>query len=690
MILIAAGADGQLGFEAALIFAGQISERGHAVVIDKNWLPDQLASVEKYDASKFSANISDIVVSHVLVIGADRLSEAILTRFRNYNFDSTVQVCLIGRFEDSQQKFLARSIVANALGINPTVFDLTGVQSTPLLEKSIAPLFTFGDHSEKKLLTRKIIMFVLPPDEAEPNGYQTLFSSFETLTEYQFIILHAGEISSHRSFRDFAFRPIFSASEFLPNTFSGMAEIVIFVGEICEDERLAAIALGAMSQGSVVVDASHTGWIAGSGAPAIRGPYDPNELTKFLTSKILVNQNTLVDEIVNDLWLQENSFDRLEEALCLKTPSKPKRIGRRKCRTVFAPTNGVGLGHAKRCSLIADALGQDSIPVFAAFPSCLPLLQSCGFDCLPLVSKSADHVDKYAHDLLNYQRIAQYIRQGDKLVFDGGNIVDSVYRTIIERKISAVWIRRGLWQTGQSALTPIERGHAFVRTVIPREAFEELNTDTIEDCNTFEVGPIVDVQPLSKKKNSSIRTRLKKHFKLNFDKLVVTMLGAGTAADQTAHIQSICNQIGNHPSCLHLVVVWPNATVSPTLFGWSNSFVVRTNKAMDLCQASDFVISAAGYNSFNELLYHNVPTIFVPQMAGFMDDQERRARAASDRGLGVIVLANEMVRLRSEVAAFLNEGKTEELNKNLRNIKLPEIGTMLAASLIEEVDGFGE
>ena len=56
---------------------------------------------------------------------------------------------------------------------------------------------------------------------------------------------------------------------------------------------------------------------------------------------------------------------------------------------VFMPTNGIGLGHAQRCALIASALGPERPrPVFAAFPSCMRMVKSHGFDVMPLIGRS--------------------------------------------------------------------------------------------------------------------------------------------------------------------------------------------------------------------------------------------------------------------------------------------------------------
>ena len=80
-----------------------------------------------------------------------------------------------------------------------------------------------------------------------------------------------------------------------------------------------------------------------------------------------------------------------------------------------------------------------------------------------------------------------------------------------------------------------------------------------------------------------------------------------------------------------------------------------------------------------------MPTIFMPQMAPYMDDQERRARAASERQLAETVLAHELFRLEREVQAFLDDGKAAAVRERLLAAELPEIGTERAAQLIDQM-----
>jgi UDP:flavonoid glycosyltransferase YjiC (YdhE family) len=92
-----------------------------------------------------------------------------------------------------------------------------------------------------------------------------------------------------------------------------------------------------------------------------------------------------------------------------------------------------------------------------------------------------------------------------------------------------------------------------------------------------------------------------------------------------------------------------------------------------------------GYNSFHEAMYNRVPTIFMAQMAQYMDDQQARAMAAVSRGCADIVSPDEMLSLRHKISAFLDGGQGAEIRAALTELTLPEPGNAEAARLIMEL-----
>jgi UDP:flavonoid glycosyltransferase YjiC (YdhE family) len=65
--------------------------------------------------------------------------------------------------------------------------------------------------------------------------------------------------------------------------------------------------------------------------------------------------------------------------------------------------------------------------------------------------------------------------------------------------------------------------------------------------------------------------------------------------------------------------------------------VVREFPLSRLFRGFDLAVSAAGYNSFHELLRFGIPTLFVPKLSTALDDQEGRARFAADTGLAHVL-----------------------------------------------------
>ncbi|MFQ5623196.1 MAG: glycosyltransferase [Paracoccaceae bacterium] len=692
MILIEAGARDARSFEAKVQFARQLSERGHPVIVSEATMPDEMIRTQSYEAVPFLGDTSDARISRVLVIGAEEISDDLLASLHGYRLAPGIPVTAIGRYASAQARIGAQSKLAFALGFEPEMVDLASIQPRPILETSVAPLFASSLPAGKSDAGPLRLFLVIPKDLLEDPSTLPSVAMLSNLAGFDCDVITAGFGKERIRTSQYTTISAFGYSELPPQTYAALADVAAIFGPNVPGERMAAFTLDLMRKAGVVIDCTDSGALVASGAPAVRGPNDLASLAPFLQTVIPTNKEMIGREAAADPWLGDNSFETLEKALSLapagRRPGGAKRT--RKPRTVFVPTNGVGLGHAQRCSLIAAAMRKPADACFAAFPSCVGMLQSKGFDCLPLVQKSDRHCEPYANDLLNYLRLGQILRPGDKLIFDGGYVFDSIYRTALERRLAAVWIRRGLWQPGQANQMALERERAFGLVIVPDEAFDELNRDYSFGRHVRNVGPVVQEAALSPGAISELREQLKVRFGHDFEKLVVTMLGGGTAADRSVQIRTLCARFDARPDCLHLVVVWPNAGIAADLYGWTNTRIVRTRKALELCQASDLVVSAVGYNSFHEILYHRIPAIFVPQMAGYMDDQERRARAASERGLAVTVLSRELLMLDREVAAFLDDGKALDMRKNLAAVALPETGTAAAARLIEGVCGDGK
>ena len=688
MILIDAGRRNTRSFEAKALFAAQLSARGHAVAIDEMSLPDAMDRNQKYEAAPFLSDLRDISVSRLLLIGAEDICDETLANLRACDLDPKAQVSAIGRYSDQQALIGARSKIAYALGREPQVIDLNDFQKKPLLGSSVLPLTATAPRDQKPDRSVPEVFVFLPPERLDEPMTLPLLGAMTHMAEFRLNIIISGKGKEKIKQSKYSSLLVYGLAELSTTTLATLADIAVFYGEGVPGERMATFALDLMRNSGVVIDCTNTAGFAASGAPVLRGPEEIGALADYLQASVLINRKEIMRQISANPWLESNSIERLEVALGLPEPKQPQKSPKKSPKssqqTLFYPTNGNGLGHAQRCTLIAAQFADPGRCSFAAFPSCIPLINSKGFSCLPLVQKSPEHGEDYANDLVNYLRLRRVLQVGDRLIFDGGYVFDSIYRTIMEKSLNATWVRRGLWRAGQITDTSLDREKVFDQVIIPNEVFDELNAAYTFGRHVHHVGPIIQQSERSPKDSRNLRAQLSTLFKRDFDQLVVTMLGGGVAADRSAQMQTLCTIFERRRKCLHLIVVWPSSKIASGIFGWKNTHVVKTRNALALCQAADFVISAVGYNSYHEILYHGIASILVPQTAAYMDDQERRARAASDRGLAETVLANEFLLLEREVKAFLDDGKAADIRKNLGAESFVERGNRAAAEHIQK------
>lgn len=681
MILVEAGDLSAEAFGAKVLFAAQLHRQGYKAVIDDRTIPEEAPRNLKYEASRFLVDVSALELSDVLLIGGHRLADEMLTHLRTLRFSGSARLSCVGFFPDRQTLIQTRSKMAFATGCEPQVVNLLDSQRSPLVHDAYSPQLALPlESADVPSGPVRLCVFVdgTLMQAQEVVGALEMLALDPVLRLSVIVYGPAPEapvpaVHSHYS--------IYRLEDISVEAMLRQYDVAVVAGDGPIEERLAVALVDLMGSGKPTVDCTTDHILVASGSPALRGPESLAALPNYLKGTVLLNRTVIGGFMHQSSWLKRSSFEQIEKSLGLVRPASAASTDRIP-RTVLMPTNGVGLGHAQRLGLIASSMATRDSVIFAAFPSCVPLLRNKGFSCIPLVQKSPEHAESYANDLVNYVRLDRALQRGDRFVFDGGYIFDSLLRLILEKDISAVWLRRGLWQPGQANLRTLARGRIFRKIIVPQEAFDELNDGIFWDRSVENVGPVVQT---ATQDAGSIRARLAEKLDRPFEKLVVSMLGGGSAADRSAQLQTLCNLLERRDDCLHLVIVWPGSRVEPGLYGWKNSRVIQTQNALAFAKDADLVISACGYNSFHEVLYHRLPAIFMPQMAPFMDDQERRARAASERQLAETVMSHELFRLDREVRAFLDEGKADAMRRGLAATRLPATGTERAAKLIDEV-----
>lgn len=672
-------------FDDLLVLVDQLRRNGVDAAIPSGSAAGKLGLAQDYAAHALSSERPMTADDRLLLIGAQQIPDERLAGLRAQMGELSVPTVATGRFETPGALIAVKGKLSYVLGRTPEVMSL----EDPL--EHTAPILAFAGRPATG--PRPTVLLVYPPLESEAESRALV--AFAGQRQVRTVILTDGKGKNTLSDRHGNALTVYHLGEILPAALTRDVGIAVMFNAPGKSYRLNTITANLAASGAVLLDATRDGAWAGIDADILPAPTELPAIAQTLSAQVLPGLAELQAEMREGALARRFAASRLTTLLDAPQAAPARAIAPARPssgdaspaprRILFVPTNGVGLGHAQRTSLIATEMDETVSPLFAAFPSCMKMLQNYGFDTLPLVSRSGHHAREHENDLVNYARIAPTLADCAGLVFDGGYVFGSIYHPILDSGKPGVWIRRGLWQEGQNNTVALDREKAFSRVIVPAEAFEELNQAYSRNDRLHGVGPIVQTsEDPDGTRRAALRRAIAERFGVEFDHLVVTMLGGGVAADRSALTTAAAALMDRRARTLNLVVVWPTATVEPSAFGWKNTRVVKTHHAHGLVTAADLYISAVGYNSFHEAMYNAVPTIFVPQMASYMDDQAARARAAVDRGLAHMIEPHQVQTLGLRINTML-DGEAQAIRDRLRAQSLPEPGNRAAARLIEEV-----
>jgi hypothetical protein len=678
MLWCETGGREQQDLEALAVVVSQLAGRGHDACVHVRSLVPGLGRNAEFDFAPYLRDRDPSPGDRVVLIAAQRLDEQRLAALRRFAVPGGMPCTAFGSFSSRQQMIGTTAKLAYVFGREPLVVELPGGRDGG----EIAPMLGVEVERDPAPLPRVLVVASPLGDAARGAALVALGVS----PRFRALVLTDGKSKQEWTAARGASLAVYQFGEVLPLALARHVDVCASFLPLRRNARLQALAANLAASGVALLDCTPAHENARTSDAFVRAPVDFGGLAAFIGSEVLPNLPALGEHVRASAFAKrcrEATLPGCEDEAPARPPRRPRPDP--PAPVVFVPTNGVGLGHAQRCALIAAEFRRGAPVTFAAFPSCARLIKGYGFDVVPLVPRSTLHAQKHANDVVNYLRLGAVGEGAAGLVFDGGYVFDSVYRTVMERGLRGVWVRRGLWQAGQNNTLSLDREKAFARVLVPQEAFAELNHAYSSGPQVRSVAPIVQRVALQAPERQALRARLAERYDVAFDDLVVTQLGGGVAADRRDQIQALCGMMERRARTLHLVVVWPTAAVQPGWFGWTRTRVVRTHHAAVLAAAADLAIGAAGYNAFHEMLYNAVPTIFMPQTGAFMDDQAARAGAAVERGLARSVEAHQLMTLERELGRMLDDGGAPELRQRLRLLDLLPPGNAEAASLIEEV-----
>jgi UDP-N-acetylglucosamine--N-acetylmuramyl-(pentapeptide) pyrophosphoryl-undecaprenol N-acetylglucosamine transferase len=112
---------------------------------------------------------------------------------------------------------------------------------------------------------------------------------------------------------------------------------------------------------------------------------------------------------------------------------------------------------------------------------------------------------------------------------------------------------------------------------------------------------------------------------------------------------------------------------------------IEDGVACELMCAFDVAISAAGYNSFNELMYFGVPTIFLPQPR-YADDQFARAQRAVQEGAAVMLSSADSDEIAARAVELLGDLNAAIMGHNAQQIVSKNYSGEFATAIFDALD----
>ena len=305
---------------------------------------------------------------------------------------------------------------------------------------------------------------------------------------------------------------------------------------------------------------------------------------------------------------------------------RSERPAMRRPRVLLMSSNGAGMGHLTRLLAYARHLNEEFEPYFVSMSQAAPVVGQFGFRYEYLPSTGALGMAPAAWQKLMVKRLTECLARvrPEVVVFDGTWPYNG-FPMVRDRfpHLPWVWSRRGMWRKGANA-EQVHKRSWFDEVIEPGDFAAEYDHGATRADPSTKVGPVTLVDRDELEERDAARTALG----LPLDRPVgLISLGAGnindTSSDTGAAVAAL--RALDMEVCLSRPAIAAGAS-------HNGVHVVRDYPLARRYSAFDVVVSAAGYNSFQELMRMSVPNLLVPNTQTALDDQAARAAYAVDQG----------------------------------------------------------
>ena len=464
-------------------------------------------------------------------------------------------------------------------------------------------------------------------------------------------------------------------------------DFFVYFHHSCWVEAFGRTIIEAMASGALAILAPHFQPLFGSAAVYAEPQEAPDLVQTYrANSKLFREQIERGWAAVRTRFSHAAYVERLQALIGPPRPTTvavPRTVPPRPLRVLFMSSNGVGVGHLTRMLAIARRCPAPLEPVFVTLSQAVRVVREQGFlaEYLPFHTYLGCDIGRWNSFLR--EELNELISFYDPrvVVFDGhvpyGGLVGAIDDN---RQLASIWCRRGMWGSHQGADT-IRRERHFDAVIEPGDVAEgfDRGLTTHYRERTRPVAPIrlLDPEEMLGREAARHALDLRAH-----DPAALVLLGSGNNYDYEPIRKVVFARLGRADNVQIVAAEWLNADQPVEL----PEHVTRLADypISRYFAGFDLAVSAVGYNSFHELLFAAVPTIFVPNENPQQDDQLSRAVFAECHGLGLCVRRRAVYRLGPAIDRLLDPESRASIRARCATLAAPN-GALEAARIIEEM-----
>ena len=346
---------------------------------------------------------------------------------------------------------------------------------------------------------------------------------------------------------------------------------------------------------------------------------------------------------------------------------------------LFLSSNGTGMGHVTRLLAVARRL-KNVEPVFVSMAQAIEPIESFGYTAEYVSSANYLGVDPIRRDGWFRAELEHLIDayNASIVVYDGNAPTDGLIQAVGSRGgCRLVWLRGGM--IGSARMPLIENSRYCDLIIEPGEVASEVDhgITSFRRSETVLVDPILLLDPPELLPPSEARQLL------GLDPsqtAVLVQLGSGSNRDIVKLVDEVVTELARLGDVQVAIAEWASALELPPL--WAGHRILRGYPFAQYYPAFDFTVSAAGYNTFHEVLAYGIPSVFIANTHGSMDDQASRARYAEQHDLALEIDEGDLLELPAMLKVLMAGSARDYLRDNCRKLAIKN-GAGAAAELIE-------